>query len=125
MSDAAEALARLEQVAYSADEDVAIVSVADLRAACAALRTRLETEEVERLPRSVVPPMLTSMQDVVSRMLKEDLKVVTRVDEHGKGLNDWEKIFVERCLYRLKGEKQALTPAQREIIGRLDEEKVE
>lgn len=53
-----------------------------------------------------------------------DKRLLTRIDEFGQNLSEWEVEFVESCLKRLET-GQPLTDKQRAIAERLDEEKVE
>lgn len=57
--------------------------------------------------------------------VKEDLKLVKRVDEFGKNLTEWETDLVESCLRRLLEDVRPLSEKQREVMERLDREKVE
>lgn len=59
----------------------------------------------------------------VKEILKADLNLTKRVDEYGKGLNDFEIRFVADCLDQLE-KGRALTEPQRKLMTRLDDTRV-
>jgi hypothetical protein len=55
--------------------------------------------------------------------LNADKRLVMRIDEYGKGLNAYEIDLVASCLERVEGGR-TLSEKQREILERIDEDKV-
>lgn len=61
----------------------------------------------------------------VEEQIKEDLKLVKRIDDFGANLTKNEISFVDGWLRRLEVEKRPLSDAQRKLAERIDEERVE
>lgn len=57
--------------------------------------------------------------------LKEDVKLLARVDDYAHGLSEAQKQMLEGWLRRVKDEKKALTEKQRKIAEEWDERYVE
>lgn len=55
--------------------------------------------------------------------LSSDRNLVTRLDEHAKGLTPWETDFVASLVERVV-EGHELTDKQRKVAERIDDEKV-
>lgn len=59
-----------------------------------------------------------------AEQLKEDRKLILRLDQHAVGLTSWEVDFVATCLERVAVSNQPLSDKQRGIANKLDDEKV-
>lgn len=57
------------------------------------------------------------------RQFRADSNLVKRIDDHAKGLTEWEANFVNSCLEWLDAHK-CLTPKMRQVAERIDEEKI-
>lgn len=55
--------------------------------------------------------------------MTDDEKLIKRIDDHGKGLTDWEVEFVDSCLRTLE-RGEPLTTKQRAVAQRIDEQRV-
>jgi hypothetical protein len=54
---------------------------------------------------------------------EDDKRLIKRIDEHATGLSDWETDFIEQMVRKAEN-GSPLSPKQRAILERIDEQKV-
>lgn len=63
------------------------------------------------------------MDSTGAKQLQKDKNLLTRIDEFGKGLNDYEKGFLDSCLKQVEAGR-SLSEKQRALAEKLDEDHV-